>query len=635
MSLNINEAERQINREKIRMIKFLMFGALMLLGARFIILQVIFYHQWHEWAENSQLRRLRVPPLRGNVYAIGGEPLAEWRHSFNVTVIPADVDDESFIKLGSILDIPPEILRQRMERNKSWSRAHPALIAVDISRDRELPAIEVNMINLSGVDIEVQPARKYYPESILTSHVLGYLGEVNDKDLAKLENSELRPGDRIGKTGIEKSFDYLLRGEYGVKAKLVDARGKEISLESDTDFLDRIDYKKKLDEVEKHSRKRRDGVSVALTIDIELQRIATKHMKGKAGSVVAMDVKTGDLLCLLSMPLYDPELFVGGISSSHWNELMNDPDRPMFNKSIQGIYEPASIFKIIVAAAGLEEGVINNHTRHVCDGLYELSNTKFACWKRTGHGSMNLHEALVQSCDVYFYELGYDVGVDNISKWARGFGLGNRIGIEIGGENSGLIPDRDWKRKHRGRPWYVGDTINMAIGQGATLITPLQAVLIPAAVANNGKIMKPRIVHHLIDVNGRSYHFTPIEEFRSGFLKDTTLTQLKNAMIDVVEDKDGTAYKYAKSDYFTLAGKTGTAEVTMNKKYRGWNIDDVPYDQRDHAWFICFAPVDNPDIALAVLVEHGGSGGKVASTIASDILEEYIVRPDRYRPPGR
>lgn len=621
MTLNRTEAERQELRDRLTNWLIVVCGAFAFLLIRFWFLQVVQYEVWRNVADTKRIRHHTIAAMRGNIYDRKGLLLADYDKSYNVTVTPADLEDESLARLAQILSATPDELKERMEHNRSWSPFIPVLAAENLGWNKFARVREDRLV-MPGVDTEIRPVRRYYSDSSLVSHVLGYMGEISRKELGQSQYEHYRMGDRIGRTGIESTLESALRGRDGVASILVDARGRELSLEPGlSKSRGRLDYKKMLETLKLMSRPVEPGQSVVLTLDLQLQRIARKHMGMHRGSVVAMDVRTGELLALLSIPGYDPSFFAGKISSAKWKELSESPEKPLFNRALQGSYPPASIFKIIVATAGLEEGVIRTDTTFECTGLHTLLDTKFGCWNRYGHGEVDLERGLVESCDVYFYSLGEKLGIEKIAKWARRFGLGSQVGLARLEEASGLVPDPAWKRKHKNLVWYPGETILVAIGQGYMLTTPLQAVLIPALVANNGRLMRPQIIHHLVDVRGRAVTRYQPQVMADRFISKKTIKFLRRSMEQVVEHKRGTAYKYVRSDIVSIAGKSGTAEVS--KKYQRKPIEEIPYKYRDHAWFIAYAPAHDPRIAIVVMVEHGGSGGKIAGTIARKILDDY------------
>jgi penicillin-binding protein 2 len=628
----MSEIEREIIGEKLNNWLLVIAGAFLLLLCRFGILQVVQHNVWSNIAEKNRIRQITIPPMRGNIYDRNGAILADWEQSFNVLVTPSDTSDDAFGELARILDTAPEALKERMEKNRSWSPFIPVLVAENVSWE-QFARVEENRLSMPGVDTELRPVRKYYPESILVSHTIGYLGEITREMLADPQYSDYRMGDRLGVSGLERSLELTLRGRAGIACKLVDAKGREISPEDSLQSFSGqpFDYTAQLKELQAMSRPVEPGQSVVLTLDINLQRIAAQRMGNNQGSVVVMDVKTGEILALLSVPGFDPSLFISGIQRDQWEQLRESPEHPLVNRAITSSYPPGSIFKIIMATAGLEDGFITPSSHFLCTGVYSLADKDFRCWNRAGHGNLAVEQAIIKSCDVFFYQLGEKLGITEIAKWSRAFGLGSLVRIGLPEEKSGLVPDPDWKLRVRKRSWYPGETILSSIGQGYTLTTPLQAVLIPAAVANNGTLMRPQLIHHLEDASrGQLTRFKP-EVMAGDLIGPSTVKLLRRAMEGVVAAPDGTAKKYVYSDQVSIAGKTGTSEVS--KKYQGRPAEEVPFKYRDHAWFVAYAPADNPRIAIAVMVEHGGSGGAIAGTIARNILVDYLAPKTAMFPP--
>ncbi|HUT53388.1 MAG TPA: penicillin-binding protein 2 [bacterium] len=622
MPMPLSEMERQIIKEKLDGWLLIIAGAFLLLLIRFWVLQVVKNELYSSIAKNNQIRQITVPPMRGNIYDRNGFMLADWEQSFNVLVTPADINDDALNMLANILSTTPEAIKERMEENRSWSPFIPVQAAEDITWD-QFAKVEENRLAMPGVDTELRPVRKYYPESIYVSHLIGYMGEITRDMMNDPRFADYRMGDRLGVSGLERALELTLRGRPGLTSKLVDAKGREISADNNLqDMRGRLDYTEKLRELEAMARPVEPGKSVVLTIDIGLQKIASDAMGGNIGSVVIMDVKNGELLALLSKPAFNPSLFVKGIGIEAWKQMRDDPDHPLLNRAITSAYPPGSIFKIVMAAGGLDDGFIKPGTRQECTGLYTLANQNFRCWNRTGHGNIAVEQAIIQSCDVFFYKLGEKMGVWEIAKWARRFGLGSPIHIGLDQEKAGLVPDPDWKQRVRHRQWYPGETILISIGQGYMLVTPLQAVLMPAAVANNGTLLRPQLIHHLEDAGRKPLTKFEPRVMARGLISQPTLKILREGMDGVVNAPDGTARNYVRSDVIRIAGKTGTSEVS--KRYQGRPLEETPVKYRDHAWFIAYAPADDPKIAIVVMVEHGGSGGAAAGSVARKILEEYF-----------
>ena len=623
MPTYMTETERQEARARLNNWLILTLGAFGLLFIRFGILQVVQHKIWSFIAENNQIRKITVPAMRGNIYDRNRHLLADWRQSFNVTVIPKDLTEPALFKLAEILKVSPEEIRARMKKNQSWSPFISVLVAQDLSWE-EFAQVEENRLVMPGVNTEIRPVRKYYPDSMLVSHVLGYMSEITREELDNPDYQGYRMGDRVGRSGMERALEKTIRGRDGVTYKLVDAMGRELGSESIAeDLRSRMDYAEKLKTLEAMSQPVEPGQSAVLTLDLDFQRIVRDNFGNYDGSVVVMDVKTGELLVLFSTPGYDPSLFVGQVSPEVWMDLTESPRHPLLNRALQGTYPPGSVFKIIMATGALEDHLVNYNTTFICRGSYSLKNLEFHCWNRLGHGPMAIEDAIIESCDVYFYNLGAIMGVRKIAEWARKFGLGAPTGELLPEEKAGLVPDPDWKWRVKRKKWVQGETINFAIGQGYLLTTPLQAVLIPAAAANNGRLMKPQLIHHFEDIQGSPISVYNPQVLAERLMSPETARFLRRAMTRVVEEPRGTAYRYVKSSFIRMAGKTGTSEVS--KKYQGRSLEETPIEYRDHAWFVAFAPVEEPEIAMAVIVEHGGGGGAVAGSIAKKILEQYYL----------
>jgi penicillin-binding protein 2 len=363
------------------------------------------------------------------------------------------------------------------------------------------------------------------------------------------------------------------------------------------------------------------GYSVHLTLDRKLQQTAHEALQGKEGTIVVLDVNSGAILAMASTPAFDPNVFSRGIKSDEWRALIKDRLRPLSNRAIQGQYPPGSTFKILMAIAGLEEEVIQPEAKIFDPGYFAFGNRNFRDWKKEGHGAVDLHRSLVESCDVYYYQLGARLGIDNIAKWARAFGLGEKSGALLDDEKSGLVPDTQWKRKRLRQAWYPGETLSVAIGQGYLTVTPLQIANMMAAVANGGTLYRPRLVSRVESIDGQKVYEQGPEVIRTIRLKSGTLTRVRHALADVVHGNAGTG-KAARSPIIALAGKTGTAQV-IEMKGAYIKSEQLSYFNRDHAWFVSYAPLEKPEIAIAVLIEHGGHGGEAAAPMAKKVAEKY------------
>ncbi len=571
---------------------------MLLLAARLWNLQVLRGEQLAVLSENNRIRLRRVPATRGRVVDRTGKVLIDSQASFDAVLVPEDAHD-----LPGVVETLALYLHQGTgETQAILDRAagRPAFQEVLVKRGLdydEVAAIETHRLELPGVNLRVTPSRNY-PHRATLAHVLGYVGEVTPAEIAR--DPRYRPGDPIGKAGLEKAWEAELRGVDGGQQVEVDALGRELRV---------------LDEAEATP-----GHTLVLSIDLELQQAAEQAMGERAGAVVALDPRNGDILAMVSSPAFDPNEFTGGIDPERWRALTEHPRHPLNARATQGQYPPGSTFKVIVAAAALEEGIINPFTRLRCPGYLAYGNHTFRCWRKGGHGSVNVHEALVGSCDVFFYQVGARLGIDAIARYARAFGLGTPTGIEIGSERGGIMPDSEWKRRRFQQPWHKGETLSVAIGQGAVTTTPLQMAQAVATVAS-GVRYRPRVVQRVEAIDGALVRDVTPEAVATLPVRQTVLAQVQEAMADVVTR--GTGSKARLRD-IAVAGKTGTSQVVTIGATRR-KASEMEWHERDHAWFIAFAPAEAPTIAVATLVEHAdGGGGAVAAPISRDVLEAYF-----------
>jgi penicillin-binding protein 2 len=571
---------------------------------RLWFLQVYKGYEFEEKSKVNRVRELRIVAPRGNIYDRHGQLLITNRPSFNVVWTREDaLDPDQVIKrLAKILDDDISNILDRIRAGAGTPKYMPLLLKEDISW-RTLAYIENNHLNLPGVRIEVVPAREYLFGN-LSSHMVGYLGEINKRELQRSRPGEYEGGDRVGKQGLEKLFEKQLRGEMGMSMLEVDARGFE---------------KKQL-----AKKQPLPGNDIMLTIDADLQATAEKSLLGLAGAVIVTEVNTGRLLVLASSPPLQLNDFVGGISQKAWRAMLEDPLTPLPNKAIQGQYPPASTYKMVTALAGLEEGVITKDTVFNCSGSLRLGNRTFRCWKRAGHGEVNLNKALAESCDVYFYQLSQDLHVDTIASYANSLGLGKKTGINLEHEKSGLIPTADWKFNRYQERWQPGETLTIAIGQGFNLATPLQINVMSAAIANGGIAYRPQFIEEIIDPDGKTIQmFSPIRNGESKGM-EASLELIRQGLVTAVNGPNGTGGQ-ARLEEIIVAGKTGTAQVVHLSHVEDIDSEEkIPYKMRDHAWFTCYAPAEKPEIAVTVLVEHGMHGGSTAAPIARQILTKYF-----------
>jgi len=582
--------------------------AVCVLVLRLWYLQIIKGEDLLKRSENNRIRIREVKAMRGIVVDSRGVVLVENRPSYDVVIFPEDVKDLKglveklealYAKVGLTFPMDYETIR---ENRRPFT---PLRVDRNVSREK-LALIETHSLELPGVGIDVMPVREYYYGESM-AHVIGYIGEVSREELERDKTAGYKSGDFIGKFGLERALDPYIRGKAGGEQVEVNVVGRKV---------------KTLGRVEPVQ-----GYRVLLTIDSQVQKAAWTAMEGKAGAVVALDPRDGSVLALVSRPGFDPNLFNRGVSADVWEKISSNPLHPMENRAIAGQYPPGSTYKLIVAAAALEEGIITPETAFNCPGHFEMGTRTFRCWRKQGHGRVSLHRAVVESCDVYFYNVGKLLGVDRLAEYAQAFGLGARTGVAMAGERRGLIPTKDWKLARFGVAWQPGETISIAIGQGYNTVTPLQLANAYAAVANNGEFFTPRIVQRIETDDGEI-----IEEFRPEKKAVLPVSQesvqlLKKALWGVVNEPGGTGAQ-ARVAGRDVCGKTGTAQVIGMAE--GDDGSSYPYEYRDHALFVSFAPRDNPEIVVAVVAEHSGHGGSAAAPVAKKVIEAYFagkVRP--------
>jgi penicillin-binding protein 2 len=571
---------------------------LVVLFSRIWYLQVVKGGFYRELSEQNRVRTVPVRPARGLIYDRHGELLANNIPSFNLYATPEDMKDR--LQLATTLE---ELIGlSRTDTLKRLSRQSHSYVPILVKGGltlREAAEVEGHRLDLPGFRIQAESQRNYL-HGLVGSHLLGYVGEVSPEQQDEPAFADLIPGSVVGKTGVEKTFDQVIRGKPGQKTIEVDARGSE---------------RKTLTVTEQTS-----GDDLYLSLDLTLQRLAESLLNEEAGAVVAVDPRNGDVLVLASRPGFDPNLLSHGMTGAAWDQIARDGRHPLTNRAIQGIYPPGSTFKIMVASAALESSKWSPSTKVHCSGQFPFGNHVFRDWKKGGHGTMNLYQAVVNSCDVYFYLLGNRLGIDAIAEAARQYGLGQPTGIELPGERSGIVPSTEWKIRARREPWYPGETISAAIGQGYVSVTPLQMATATAAVANGGVLYKPRLVRAIKERStGQVRDLLPTEK---GLVKMDTdsFAALQHALRGVVVEGTG---KRAQSKIVQIAGKTGTAQ-NVGAKFQRPEGEETPKQFRDHAWFVAYAPVDRPRIALAVVVENTGHGGTFAAPIAKAIIEEYM-----------
>ncbi len=603
-----NEEELVVLKKRVEFTIIIMVTFIAILVVRLWYLQINQSDLYHEKALNNRVRKLQISAPRGNILDRYNRIIISNRPLFNVLWIRDDAEDPDLVlkKMSHILkeDISDILGRIRSEGN------HPNYIPIRLKEDvtwETVAFIENHTLELPGIRIEAVPSRKYNYGN-MASHIIGYLAQISKKELKKQKRAEYSGGDQIGKMGLEKIYEKELRGEKGERIFEVNVHGLE---------QQQLKLVKPL-----------PGHDIQLTIDIDMQQKAEEAMKGRSGAVIAMDVNTGELLTLSTSPQLNLEQFIGGISQKNWDNMIKDPLNPLLDKTIQGQYPPGSTYKVITALAGLMEGVIKPDTNIPCYGSFKLHGRRYGCWKKWGHGKhVDIHKALAESCDVYFYHIGQEVGVDKLAIYAKSFGLGERTGIILENEKRGLVPTKDWKHRVKNEAWQQGETVSVSIGQGFNLTTPLQICIMTATLANNGRRYKPQLLKTIKDQDGTTIKSFMPEEKGTAFGTTKEFAIIRDGLYAAVNEPHGTGAKaQLDNKKIKIAGKTGTAQVIHLEKYKGYKIEEVPRKYRDHAWFTCYAPADKPEIAVTVLVEHGGHGGSAAGPVAKAVLEEYFKK---------
>ncbi|MAI62536.1 MAG: penicillin-binding protein 2 [Micavibrio sp. TMED27] len=576
-------------------------AALGVLGGRLAWLQVAQGSKYRTLSDKNRINVKMLAPSRGTIVDRYGVPLAVNGRNFRVLIVPEQVKDiESVLRaLQSHIDLQESDIRSVLKEAKRNAKFVPIEVKDDLSWD-EVAKIEVNLPDLPGLSTDVGQ-RRTYPFADATAHVVGYVGAVNEREIDQDPLLSL-PGFRIGKTGIEKKFDKELRGEKGTAQVEVNVVGREV---------------RELDVRDSHS-----GERLILTLDGELQRFTqTRLAQERSASAVIMDAHTGAVYTLASSPAFDPNLFISGMPFDIWEQLRTDAAHPLVNKAIAGQYPPASTFKMVVALAGLRAGLVNSNRTSFCGGHFQYGKDKFHCWKKHGHGRVDVMQAIQHSCDVFFYELAVELGIEKIAREARLFGLGDKLGFELTEESPGLVPDKEWKLGYNGRKWQVGETIVTSIGQGSLLATPLQMAVMTARMVNGGYAVKPWITS-----NGLAPNSKMVGKWPKMDVKQSHIEMVLKGMEDVVNDRGGTAYASRIVDEeLAFAGKTGTGQVqriTMAQRKAGVKNEDLDWKQRHHALFVGYAPYKNPRYVCSVVVEHGVGGSKAAAPIAKEILLE-------------
>ncbi len=598
---------------RISIVVLLVLLCLLVLGLRLFFLQVQSRDYYTTLSQENRIKIVPVPPTRGLIYDRNLNLLAANKSSYQISITPAQVDDieQVISQLGQFIGLEQHHLKKFYEDMKRKQSFEPVPLKINLSED-EVARFSVNRHRFPGVEV-IAHASRHYPMTGVNAHALGYVGRINTEEVQKLDKQDYSGTTYVGKLGVEKFYEDVLHGKVGYQHIEINAQGRKIRALKSVPPV--------------------PGADIVLTLDARLQEVALQALGERRGSVVAMEPATGEILAFVSAPTYDPNLFVNGISSKHYARLRDDPDQPLFNRALAGQYPPGSTIKPMVALAGLHYGVTRAEETIWAGPYYQLPGhkRKYRDWKKEGHGRVGMSKAITQSSDVYFYTLAYNLGIDRMSEFLAHFNFGSKTGLDIRGEAKGILPSQEWKRKTHGQSWYLGETIITGIGQGYMLVTPLQLALAASVLATRGQGVRPRILramHKLGDVEERvpaavMYSVDVINKFH--------WDQVVEAMVDVVHKPNGTAYRIGKDAKYQIAGKTGTSQLFSLEKdgvYTKYQEENVAERLRDHGLFIAFAPVDEPRIAIAVIVENGGSGSAAAAPVAKAVMDHYLLGAD-------
>ncbi len=598
-------------------------GSLILLGlvgARLVQLQVYDHELFAEKSQGNRVRIEAVPPIRGLVFDRKGRVIAENSPAYQLELIPEQVDDidgtlQRLAEQNLIEATEIERFKELIQRSQ---RFKPVTLKFRLS-DEEIANFAIQRPRFPGVDFQPRLVR-HYPYGDLFAHAVGYVGALNTADMERLDSARYAGTSHTGKTGVEHSFEDSLHGNAGYRHLITNARGRQIPADS-SELLESLPV----------DQTASPGSNIYLSIDLDLQRVAFDALGGRRGSVVALDPNNGEILALVSTPSFDPNLFAVGMTTEQYGELQGNPDRPLFNRAVRGTYPPGSTIKPMLSLAALETGATNLTRKSICIGYFQLPGNehRYRDWKPEGHGPVDIHDAIAQSCDVYFYEISGELGIDNIHEYLLRFGLGNATGIDMVGERPGLVPSREWKRNNfRDRDnqrWYHGETVIASIGQGFMLATPLQLAVATGTLATRGERFQPRIVAAVEDaMTGERSVGQPVSMGNVDIGNEFHWRNVLDAVPDVLQGPTGTARAVGTGASYEMAGKSGTAQVVSIAQDEEYDEEEIEERLRDHALFVSFAPYDEPKIAVAVIVENGSSGSSVAAPIAKAVMDEYL-----------
>lgn len=591
-------------RKRLLLLLLVMSIVFAVLLARLMFLQVIEGADYFRLSANNCIRLQDIDPLRGLIFDRNGTCLVENRPSFDLTIIPRDAGnvDDALQSLADVTGFSFEDLKNNYRKNKSGGAYRPVLLFGDVDRD-VLASVMVNKFDLPGVEVNLKP-RRHYLYDRFAAHMIGYLGEISKNELGCKRFAGYEVGCFVGKCGVERVFEKYLRGRKGGRQVEVNANGQVMRV------LRTVPAE--------------PGNNIYLTIDFDLQRKTESLLDELSGAAVALDPFTGEVLTLASSPAFVQNDFINGMSRKQWHELVSDSRKPLINKATQAEYPPGSVYKIVTAMAGLQEGLVKPEDTVFCPGFYKYGDRVSRCWKESGHGRLCMTEALSQSCDVYFYDLGVNIGIERLARYAKSCGLGSPTGIDLIGEEDGLVPSEKWKKRRLGESWYGGETLSVAIGQGYNLVTPIQMAVLTAGVANGGILKRPQILRSIQTVEGDAVKRGKTVDGAPLPVDPDALAVIQKGLWKVVNDKHGTAFYQVYSPAFDISGKTGTAQVVASPEEKEGRQRGVIDAIKPHAWFVAYAPSENPRIAVAVIIERGGHGANVAGPIAKEMITTYL-----------
>ena len=597
--------------------------SIVLLGlviARLVQLQVFDHEQFAEKSQGNRVRIEVVPPIRGLVFDRKGRVLAENLPAYHLELIPEQVDDidDTLNRLAAIGLIERADIARYKALSLSGQRFKPVTLRFRLT-DEEIANFAIQRPRFPGVDFQPRLVRNY-PHGDLFAHAVGYVGAVSTADLQELDAARYVGTSHTGKTGVENSFESRLHGDAGFRHVISNARGRQVPANS-SELLDSLPLDKTAG----------PGSNVYLSLDLDLQRVASNELEGRRGSVVALDPWTGEILAMVSTPSFDPNLFAVGMTTAQFGELQFNPDRPLFNRAVSGTYPPGSIIKPILSLGALETGATNLTRKTLCMGYFTLPDNehRYRDWKPAGHGPVDLHDAIAQSCDVYFYEISVDLGIDSMHDYLSRFGLGGATEIDVPGEQPGVVPSREWKRRNfsdrDNQRWYHGETVIASIGQGFMLATPLQLAAAVGVLSTRGVRYRPHLVAAIEDPLSGERELIQSERLGNVAISNEFYWEnVLEAMHDVMQGPKGTARAVGTGAPYLMAGKSGTAQVVSIAQDDEYDEEEIAERLRDHALFVAFAPFENPRIAVAVIVENGSSGSGVAAPIAKAVMDEYL-----------